>query len=470
MPSAIIWNRARRPTTSARSGPTCDNGVMKVRSWPVLALGFGGVLLVAALWGLENRRTILAVYDTMREIRRTHAQAEAALRDIQSGIYRSDIFIRDFLLDPSQITADLHRRELLMLHDGMDKRLNQMSTLRVADPTLLNQLRKEIDDYWQSRDAIFDWTPEQPRAISFWYLRKQVLPRRQAALDVAGQAQRLNAADLRAPEAEMERAMSGHRRRGNFLLGAVLGCGVLIAAFSIARISRLEGRAHEQHARTEQAERELRRLSQQLVHAQEEERRRISRELHDEVGQTLTGLRLELRNLEKLRSGPEQDFHSHLDAARELASGTLQSVRSLAAGLRPSVLDDLGLAPALESLAREFSRRTGTPIEVLVEGLPPELPEAHRTCIYRVVQEALTNCAKHAEARQIRVSLHSDGTRLSLAVNDDGRGFSPDSTGLGLGLLGIGERVRELGGTVAVHSQPGRGTLLKVSIPLSGEP
>ncbi|MFB3829212.1 MAG: histidine kinase [Bryobacteraceae bacterium] len=443
---------------------------MRLRSWPVLALGFGAVLLVAALWGLENRRTVLGVYDSMREMRRTHARAEAALRDIQSGIYRSDIFVRDFLLDPSQITADLHRRELLTLHAGMNARLEEIGKLGIADATLLDQLRKEIDEYWQSRDAIFDWTPEQRRALSFWYLRKQVLPRRQAALEVATQAQKLNAADLRAQEAEMERAMSTHRRRGDVLLGVVLGSGLLIAGVSMRRISRLEARAQQQHARTEQAERELRRLSQQLVHAQEEERRRISRELHDEVGQTLTGLRLELRNLEKLRSGSESDFHAHLEAARELASGTLQSVRSLAAGLRPSVLDDLGLAPALEWLAREFTRRTRIPVEVLVEGLPPELPEAHRTCIYRVVQEALTNCAKHAEARQIRVALHGDGTRLSLAVNDDGRGFSMEAAGRGLGLIGIGERVRELGGTVTVHSQPGKGALLKVAIPLSGEP
>jgi signal transduction histidine kinase len=232
-------------------------------------------------------------------------------------------------------------------------------------------------------------------------------------------------------------------------------------------LSLLESRSEQHRAQTERAERELRRLSNELVRAQEDERRNISRELHDEVGQTLTALRVELGNLEKLRLGPDQEFREHINDAKNLAAETLRSVRNLAAGLRPSILDDLGLEPALEWQAREFSRRTGIPVEVARDGLLPELPDGLRTCLYRVVQEALTNCARHADAHEIRIALRADHDRLSLTVQDDGRGM-PDglAPAAGLGLVGIEERVRELGGTLAIESQAGKGTWLSASIPL----
>ena len=147
-------------------------------------------------------------------------------------------------------------------------------------------------------------------------------------------------------------------------------------------------------------------------------------------------------------------------------------MRNLAAGLRPSILDDLGLGPALEWQAREFSRRTGIPVEVQRSGLLPELPDRHRTCLYRVVQEALTNCARHAEAHEIRIALETEADHLSLTVQDDGRGLGGQAPldhangATGLGLMGIEERVRELGGTLAIRSQAGKGTLLNASIPL----
>ena len=139
------------------------------------------------------------------------------------------------------------------------------------------------------------------------------------------------------------------------------------------------------------------------------------------------------------------------------------------------MLDDLGLGPALQSQAREFSRRTGVPVSVALDDLQVELPEAHRTCIYRVVQEALTNCARHARAQSIRVVLHAEANQLSLTIQDDGRGLAtplfrgPPCLCFGLGLVGIEERVRELAGSFDIQSQPGKGTLLKISIPIPAE-
>ncbi|HEX8984809.1 MAG TPA: sensor histidine kinase, partial [Bryobacteraceae bacterium] len=288
-------------------------------------------------------------------------------------------------------------------------------------------------------------------------------------------AKALNTADLAERQRRLDRAVRGFRRAGQNTLTVVLVLGLLAALATIIGVSRLELRAEEQHRQTEIAEREMRRLSRKLIRAQEDERRSLSRELHDEVGQTLTALRVELGNLEKLRAAPAEEFRRHLDDAKELAAGTLRSVRDIAMGLRPSVLDDLGVGPGLEWQGREFSRHTGIPVEVLVEGIPSDVPETHRTCVYRVVQEALTNCARHAGAHRIRIALHTQGGRLYLTVQDDGRGVPAEiaegrrGASVGLGLIGIEERVRELGGNLAILSQKGKGTVLKIVVPLPAE-
>lgn len=446
---------------------------MKLRTWPILALGFGSLVLLILLSGLDSWRRANQIYTTILSIHRSHADAEQTLRDIESGIYASGIFVRDYLLDPNQLKAGIYRQSLLDIRRSMEKQLNDLTgLLPTADPASIERLRRRVDAYWDSLDPLFDWTPRQKMALSSLFLRRQVLPRRDAVMDIAREFKALNAADLEERQREMGRRLADFERSGERILAGAVALALAVSVFSIVRLSRLEVRAERQHVATERAERELRRLSQQLVRAQEDERRSLSRELHDEVGQELTALRVELGNLEKLRSGPPEAFREHLEDAKRLAADTLGSVRNLAMGLRPSMLDDLGLGPALEWQAREFSRRTSVPVEVLLEGVPPDLPEAYRTCLYRVVQEALTNCARHADARRIRVMLHADSGRLGLTVEDDGRGL-PEAVlrdgaaaGAGLGLVGIEERVHELGGAMALHSQPGKGTLMKVSIPL----
>lgn len=446
---------------------------MKLRTWPILALGFGSLVLLTLLSSLDNWRRAGTIYDAILSIHRSHARAEQTLRDIESGIYASGIFVRDYLLDPSQLRAGVYRQSLLDIRRKMEDQLDDLTTLLpTADPAAIQRLRRRVDAYWNSLDPLFDWSPSRKLAISSLFLQRQVLPRRDAVMNMAQEFKALNAADLAERQREMDRRLADFEHTGRRSLILVVALALAVSVASIVRISRLEVRAERQRLATERAERELRRLSQQLVHAQEDERRNLSRELHDEVGQTLTALRVELGNLEKLRGGAPEIFHEHLEDAKRLAAETLGSVRNLAMGLRPSMLDDLGLGPALEWQAREFSRHTGVPVEVLLEGVPPDLPEAHRTCLYRVVQEALTNCARHADAKRIRVMLHADSGRLGLTVEDDGRGLPAAvlrdgaAAGGGLGLVGIEERVHELGGAVVLHSQPGKGTLMKVSIPL----
>jgi len=207
-----------------------------------------------------------------------------------------------------------------------------------------------------------------------------------------------------------------------------------------------------------------------LVDAEERERRAISRELHDEVGQSLSALLLEVENLTQM-SGGKNGFRLILQNIKTLAENCVNEVRNMALLLRPSMLDDLGLIAALEWQAREVSRRTGMFVDTVDENVSDSLPDAHRTCVYRIVQEALNNCSRHAHARNVRVVVRQEPNHLRVSIEDDGKGFD-SSRVRGLGLVGMNERVNQLGGVLKVDSEPERGTRLQVDLPLptkSGE-
>jgi PAS domain S-box-containing protein len=207
------------------------------------------------------------------------------------------------------------------------------------------------------------------------------------------------------------------------------------------------------------------RLIEQVIAAQDEERGRFARELHDETGQSLTALLVGLRTIEEARTMKEAvDLAQQL---REVAARTLHDVGRLARGLHPSVLDDLGLAVAVTRHLQEFARLHGIAEETRIEGLEAEPPlPLVQTTVYRVLQEALTNVAKHAGARRVSVRLVRDETTVELCVRDDGVGFEPGANHRGLGLQGMRERAALLGGVVQLESAPGKGTMITARFPV----
>jgi signal transduction histidine kinase len=210
----------------------------------------------------------------------------------------------------------------------------------------------------------------------------------------------------------------------------------------------------------------MRGLSQQLVATQEEERKKLSRELHDHVGQVLTALRMELGRIDRLRTPADHRLGEAVAECRRLVNEIVHSVRDLALGLRPSMLDDFGLQAALEWHVRDLARRYSLPVDLDVEGQFDELPDAYRTCVYRIVQEALTNSVRHANAKHVRVHVSGAADTLKVIVADDGIGFDSTQRVSGLGLRGMEERVREIGGALTIQSVPAGGTTLEVRLPL----
>jgi PAS domain S-box-containing protein len=213
----------------------------------------------------------------------------------------------------------------------------------------------------------------------------------------------------------------------------------------------------------------IRALLNDVITAQEEERRRIARELHDETAQTLTSLLVGLRAVEESQDlGQAQGAASTL---RTLVSTALQGVQRIARGLRPSVLDDLGLEEALERLAAEFARGNPFVVDLHVTGPRlPRLPESLEIALYRVVQEALTNASKHALPKAVSILVHRNPSVVRLVVEDDGKGFDISAThsDTQLGLLGMRERAHLIGGSMTVESSKGKGTTICISVPLTG--
>ena len=243
----------------------------------------------------------------------------------------------------------------------MDEALNSYTALLKPPETApFRVLTQELETYWKVLDPVFDWPAAQRQHSGYFFLRDEVFPRRMAMLGIADQIRALNEAQLNQGRLRVEQTFAEFERRSAITLGVTVGLGLLLAAFSIRMILNLEGRTSVHMAEISSARAQLQDLSARLLEAQEEERRSISRELHDEVGQSLTGVLVEMANLSTLiRSQNSEALSVKAGEIKKLLESSIGVVRNMALLLRPSMLDDLGLAPALQWQAREVSKRDG---------------------------------------------------------------------------------------------------------------
>ncbi len=357
--------------------------------------------------------------------------------------------------------------------------MRKLANGRPDNEERISSLEAKLDEYWQAYDPLFDWTIVEKISQSASFLRREVLPRRVAVLAIASEIEELNNSNHALQRAEVTRRQEQLRSELHRLMWGSLVLGIVVALTAVIRLRVLERRSENERAVAEEAEHLMRQLSQQLVATQEEERKNLSRELHDHVGQMLTALRMELGRIDRLRTpidsarsrrAGRRGIAGAVAECRQLVDNMVRTVRDLALGLRPSMLDDFGLQPALEWHIRDFGRRFGVPVELSVDGDLDHLTERQRTCVYRSVQEALTNCVRHSRATRVAVSVSRLADSLNVTITDDGVGFDPAQRGGGLGLRGIEERVRELHGVLKIRSAPGAGTTLTMTVPLAAQP
>jgi signal transduction histidine kinase len=222
--------------------------------------------------------------------------------------------------------------------------------------------------------------------------------------------------------------------------------------------------------RSDSLQDQLRQLSRQIISAQEEERREISRELHDVIAQTLTGINVRLAALAREAVVNTKDLDRNITHTQRLVEKSVDIVHRFARELRPAVLDDLGLIPALHSFMKSFTTRTGVRTHLKAFAGVEELSIADRTVLFRVAQEALTNVARHAKASRVEVSVHNLPDRIRMEITDDGKSFELGALRsrkrIRLGLVGMRERLEMVGGSFDIHSAPGKGTTVLAEIPI----
>ena len=435
---------------AAMGSPT--KGWRELGSRMALVVGFGTLLTLMAFVCADSLRTLDNFETANLQIRQEFLNREQAINQVRGGVYESANITSEYILNDSNPDAQGSLRS-----DLQSARSETTAALQACIQSLpaerrepFQQLATELEHYWSTTDAIVALDSQKQTRHGNSFLQGDLLSRNAAILTIAKDLSALNSDELNEAERGLVGISAQFRRRLLTVVSINLSFGLILAAATIGYAGRLENRLKQRYAESLQAQRELKELSNRLVDTEERERRAISRELHDEVGQSLSALLLEIENI---RGAPLDgtSLRQRLDKIKVLAENCLNEIRDMALLLRPSMLDDLGLIPALERQAREVSKRTGMFVETIEESVSDNLPDEYRTCVYRIVQEALNNCSKHAYAKNVRVVVRQEPSHLRVSIEDDGRGFESERI-RGLGLVGMNERVAQLRGTLKVDS------------------
>jgi len=463
MPSekVLFHPKAAAPPASGRPA-----GVRLLTMRGGLVLGFGVLLILLILSGLSALRALSEMQNANQVSLRQFLAQNQQLDEVRGAVYLSGTYLRDYLLEPDRAKAEQSRRELIDANARIQSLLDDNGLLSGAGgQEMLAALKRELRDYWQTMEPVLSWTPERRSKKGYRFLRDEVFPRRSNTLAIADNIRSLDQQQLMRRDEELRAQFFSVRGQLVLSLVVMLLAGMGQAYFSTAHLLRLERQTLKHLQEVTEARQELKDLSAKLVATQENERKSISRDLHDAVGQSMSAVQFELHDLAVALRPYDKELRERVDRVREMVESSLAVIRNMALLLRPAMLDDLGLAAALGWLAREISRLTGLHIQVQADDLPPDLPDEHKTCVFRIVQEALHNIQKHANANAVEITVRASDSWLSVTVQDDGRGFQ-QGRNQGLGLTGMHERAESLGGSVKITSGPGKGTLIEVALPL----
>jgi signal transduction histidine kinase len=434
-------------------------------------LGFGLIFgLWMFAWGQLSLR-IGAAQSRAQAINTRYVKAQETLSNIRTRVLMASVAFRDALLDPDPANMRVYRGQLEQSYKTLDELLRSYEPVS-GSPLAREQfarLESEVDAYRRSMLDVLASDRSQWLAEARNVLSRRVTPRRDIIIQVSEGVQSLNRAEYVEQQSEVGAVYRTVQRDLRQLLGLALAIGVAVAILAVVYAGRLERRLRQQLARDVELAQELQELSAKLVSVQEQERRHIARELHDEIGQALTAVKVELAYAQRAIEGA-QGPTTVLQAARTITDGALHQVRDLSYLLHPAALDEFGLVSAVEEHVKSFAKRYGIVAEVTHAGMAGRLPTETEAAVYRIVQEALNNVAKHAHATSCHVFLACQPEALRIVIEDNGVGFDPSAPRSadrrGLGLIGIRERASHLNGTVVIESGSGRGTRVLVELPV----
>lgn len=452
------------PENEASRSPGANDRVRKMR-WVLLG-AFGGMLLLMVVAGLDSLHSLSQLNQVSGEVVQQFSMRSRALVTVVVSFHSYTDQMEEFLLSDEIVpdlagAAEIAKRGAAV-HAAIGKYAQNCGP---AERGLLGEVENGVTQEERSFNGVLGSRNVERKQRGHAVVSNELIPSRNHVLQVAGTLAALNEqrfAEQNAAFAVQFQALQARLERTVLL---ALIAGLLLSLIAAYYILRLEERGRERYHALARSREELEGLSRRLVEAQEAERRSISRELHDEVGQTLGALLMDIGQLSSLVSPDDKLVSERITRIKSAAESAVKSIRDMALLLRPPMLDDLGLVPALEWQARETSRRTDMEVDVHSVELSSDPPNAVKVCIYRVAQEALRNAATHAHAKNAKVVLKADEHRIVVEIIDDGEGFQPERT-RGMGILGMEERVRQLGGMFFIHSTRGKGTTVHADVPL----
>jgi signal transduction histidine kinase len=437
----------------------------------LLRAGFGAVILFTIGSTIFAYRFLTYTDEDTLSARQRYQREEQAIEEVRKHLARLANNARDFFQDSRPNSAAVyherfehHKAETLDL-------LAELGKLTLTGLPL-HPLAERMNEYFEVMSIPRAWTAGIRAKREYEFFEQQVAPRRAAARK---SIDALVTADREAREAILAKTararMIALRNMFSMVILTVF-CAFGVAGFSLGHAADLERAGARKYEEVICARNELEQLSARLMRVQEEERRNLSRELHDGIGQTLTALRIEISYAESRGALADAESRERLQRARALADDAARTTRDITLLLRPPLLDELGLEPALRWQTEKFTARNGIPCDFSAIGVQDHPAEAWKTCVYRVVQEALHNSQKHAAPKRVRVLAQQEVGLLSVEVEDDGCGFELNEKGapartVGLGILGMRERAAMLGGELSIQSSPGRGTRVTLRLPLA---
>jgi len=437
----------------------------------VLLTGIGVVLALLLALGGYAARSLSSVSRAGVLTTREYFQQSARLERVHLYLSLAAGAVRDYLLDPDYLALPRHRERA---RDSWSQAMKAIKDYEeIATPArrpLTGQLDTQVSNYWEIAERSLALTGNQRSEAGGSLLIGQLVPLREKCLATINEIGGHDRADLRFAAASTARFGEGAEKRLWAAIALTVLLALLVAGTTVLYLSRLERAALAQYEASVKVGIELESLSRRLLTLQEDERRRIARELHDDYGQRMASLLFELAAIAE-RANATPDLKLVIQTLGERLGSVAKDLQQLSRSLHSAVLDKIGLDAAIRSDCNSLRQRTAWGVEFQAIDVPRRLPEPLSLAIYRVFQEALQNALKHSQADRLTVSLTVEDLDLILRVKDDGRGFDAGSAdqSASLGLVSMRERLRMVGGTFAIHSEPGKGTQVEARVPITGQ-
>lgn len=439
-----------------------------------LWLGLFVTLAIFVIFATYTIREIRWLQDFQVNVVQKNRKASLQLLRLQDDTYQLAVSLRDMTLPESRYPISYWKGEFSRLHADMNDALASEAQYAVNTPAgdeQRRQLRDILDNFWALSDEAFNLADQGHEDSARYLIRSQLEEQHQTISRVVSQLLNLN--DQAQQEAGRRVSLVYGHVSGDILL--VIGVLFLVALgtglYTLQANRKTFERLHHLAERLQSQSEQMRMLSWKLIEVQEQTLRQVARDLHDHFGQILTAIGLMLGRAGQKAAETDPVFVQDVRAAKKIVEDTLQSVRDESQIFRPAILDDFGLQQTLEWFTEQFSRQTGVQVHFggkLADGLFPPEAAIH---VYRIVQESLSNVARHSGAREAWVTLQEKENHLDLEIRDNGKGFEAPTemkraAGQGMGLMGMRERAEHLQGSFSIRSAPKAGTTVSVRVPL----